>query len=81
MMSTTTVATDLIERAVTLACRAPSYHNSQPWRWVADRDGLHLSLDRSRIVESDLTGQAPENDQVPPPTPRRSLTDVLTVNA
>lgn len=49
----TTVATDVLEGAVALACRAPSYHNSQPWLWVADRDGLHLHLDSSRIVDSD----------------------------
>ena len=51
----TTVATEVLERAVALACRAPSYHNSQPWLWVADRDGLHLHLDPSRVVETDLT--------------------------
>ena len=53
-MSTTTVATDVLARAVALACRAPSYHNSQPWHWVVDRDGLHLSLDPRRIVQSDV---------------------------
>ena len=52
-MSMTNVATDVLRRAVALACRAPSYHNSQPWRWVADRDGLHLFLDRSRLVQTD----------------------------
>jgi hypothetical protein len=51
----TTVATEVLERAVALACRAPSYHNSQPWLWVADRDGLHLHLDPSRVVATDLT--------------------------
>ena len=55
MMPTTTMTKDRLERAVALACRAPSYHNSQPWRWVADRSGLHLFLDPRRIVESDLT--------------------------
>jgi hypothetical protein len=55
MMSTTTVATDVLARTVALACRAPSYHNSQPWRWVADRDGLHLFLDPNRVVDTDLT--------------------------
>jgi hypothetical protein len=35
--------------AVTLACRAPSLHNSQPWRWIAD-DALHLFADRTRLV-------------------------------
>ena len=51
----TTVSTEVLERSVALACRAPSYHNSQPWLWVADRDGLHLYLDPSRIVDTDLT--------------------------
>jgi hypothetical protein len=55
MTSTTTMTKDLLERTVALACRAPSYHNSQPWRWVADCNGLHLFLDPRRIVESDLT--------------------------
>jgi nitroreductase len=54
MMSMTKVATDVLRRAVALACRAPSYHNSQPWRWVADHDGLHLYLDPSRLVQTDL---------------------------
>ena len=53
MMSMTKVATDVLARAVALACRAPSYHNSQPWRWVANRDGLHLYLDPSRLVQTD----------------------------
>jgi nitroreductase len=53
-MSMTTVATDVLARAVALACRAPSYHNSQPWHWVADHDGLHLFLDPNRIVQTDL---------------------------
>jgi len=52
--SMTTVATDILARTVALACRAPSYHNSQPWHWVADRDGLHLFLDPNRLVQTDL---------------------------
>lgn len=43
---------ELIEEAVTLASRAPSLHNSQPWRWLAFRGGLALFLDRRRIVGS-----------------------------
>ena len=35
--------------AVTLACRAPSLHNSQPWRSIADGT-LHLFADRQRLV-------------------------------
>ncbi|WP_232078897.1 Acg family FMN-binding oxidoreductase [Mycobacterium florentinum] len=46
---------DVLKGAVTLACRAPSYHNSQPWHWVADRAGLHLFLDPARVVQTDPT--------------------------
>ena len=35
LMSEASMRTVVIERAVELACRAPSLHNSQPWRWVA----------------------------------------------
>jgi nitroreductase len=53
VISMTTVATDVLAQAVALACRAPSYHNSQPWRWVADRGVLNLFLDPSRLVQTD----------------------------
>ena len=53
--SMTTVPTDILARGVALACRAPSYHNSQPWHWVADRDRLHLYLDPNRVVQTDFT--------------------------
>src|SRR5947209_2003654 len=49
----TTVAMDVLKGAVALACRAPSYHNSQPWHWVVDRDGLQLYLDPGRVVQTD----------------------------
>src|SRR6516165_21809 len=51
----TTVATDTLSRTVGLACRAPSYHNSQPWHWVADRGRLNLYLDPNRVVQTDFT--------------------------
>jgi hypothetical protein len=41
-MPKTTIPLRLIEDAVLLACRAPSYHNSQPWRWVVGGGELHL---------------------------------------
>ena len=49
-MSEAVVDADVIKDAVELACRAPSLHNSQPWRWVAEGGGvLHLFADPSRI--------------------------------
>ena len=40
----------VIRDAVMLACRAPSLHNSQPWRWVAEGATLHLWADPSRLM-------------------------------
>ena len=51
-MPDTLVDTDILRAAVQLACRAPSLHNSQPWRWVAEGPGLDLYVDRSRILPS-----------------------------
>ncbi len=42
--------TATIETAVALACRAPSLHNSQPWRWVLDGSALHLHSDPDRLL-------------------------------
>ena len=48
----------VIADAVHLACRAPSFHNSQPWRFVGKGAGvLHLFLDRDRLVETDASGR------------------------
>ncbi|MVU78313.1 NAD(P)H nitroreductase [Nocardia sp. ET3-3] len=41
---------DTIGPAVRLAGRAPSLHNSQPWRWVFDGSALHLFSVRSRML-------------------------------
>lgn len=43
---------DVIREAVALACRAPSLHNSQPWRWVADGPTLHLFADVGRLMSA-----------------------------
>ncbi|MCP9270958.1 Acg family FMN-binding oxidoreductase [Mycolicibacterium arenosum] len=40
----------MLRDGVELACRAPSLHNSQPWRWVVDRGTLHLFADRARLL-------------------------------
>lgn len=34
-----------IETILTLATRAPSIDNTQPWRWRVDRTSLHLYTD------------------------------------
>ncbi|ROR90852.1 Acg family FMN-binding oxidoreductase [Nocardioides aurantiacus] len=45
----TAPAVEQLRRVVELACRAPSVHNSQPWRWRAhDGGSLELWADRSR---------------------------------
>jgi hypothetical protein len=46
----TTLDTQVLNKAVQLACRAPSVHNSQPWRWVAEDGVLRLFVDRRRTV-------------------------------
>jgi nitroreductase len=51
-MTRTLVDTEVIAGAVGLACRAPSLHNSQPWRWVASRTTVDLFGDPDRVVRS-----------------------------
>ncbi|WP_072810411.1 Acg family FMN-binding oxidoreductase [Rhodococcus zopfii] len=41
-----------VRMAVDLACRAPSVHNSQPWRWTYTDGRLDLFSDRSRLLPS-----------------------------
>lgn len=54
-MPKTMVNVDVIQTAIQLACRAPSLHNSQPWRWVINAGSgtgdLHLHLDRTRCMK------------------------------
>ncbi|OBF25520.1 nitroreductase family protein [Mycobacterium sp. ACS4331] len=56
-MASKTLTADVLRDAVDLACRAPSYHNSQPWHWVADGTELQLFLDPGRVVETDHGGR------------------------
>lgn len=42
----------VIETAVAVACRAPSLHNSQPWRWIADGNSVELHCDSDRLLPS-----------------------------
>ncbi|WP_327150749.1 Acg family FMN-binding oxidoreductase [Nocardia sp. NBC_01329] len=41
-----------VQAALSLARRAPSVHNTQPWRWVFDGHRLHLHRDTSRQLFS-----------------------------
>ncbi|GAA3465313.1 Acg family FMN-binding oxidoreductase [Saccharothrix longispora] len=46
-----------IDAAVALACRAPSVHNTQPWRWRVGDRSAHLYADASRrLPATDPTG-------------------------
>ena len=49
-MRDTMLDTEVIKDAVQLACRAPSLHNSQPWRWVLEDNTVQLYLDNERIL-------------------------------
>ncbi|MDV6304202.1 MULTISPECIES: Acg family FMN-binding oxidoreductase [Rhodococcus] len=42
--------TAVVEMLVELACRAPSVHNSQPWRWIYSEHVLDLYTDSSRVL-------------------------------
>ncbi|MCG7592623.1 NAD(P)H nitroreductase [Mycobacterium sp. PSTR-4-N] len=44
-MNSVTVDLDVLSDAVALACRAPSLHNSQPWRFISTGDVVSLFLD------------------------------------
>jgi len=43
-----TLDVDTVTAALEVAVRAPSIHNTQPWRWRLDAGGLALRADRSR---------------------------------
>ena len=56
-MPKTMIPAKVVEDAVHLACRAPSYHNTQPWRWVVEGGELHLFVDADRVVATDHGGR------------------------
>ncbi|KAA8960158.1 NAD(P)H nitroreductase [Mycobacterium sp.] len=49
--------TELVKQAVSLACRAPSLHNSQPWQWRFGGGELRLFVDPSRSMLGDPSGR------------------------
>jgi nitroreductase len=44
--------TEIVAKAIRLACRAPSLHNSQPWRWVVGEAVVDLFVDHERVIRS-----------------------------
>jgi nitroreductase len=63
MTTATTAAGQLghaeVTEAVLLACRAPSIHNTQPWRWQLRGGVLELRADRSRqLAVADRDGHS-----------------------
>lgn len=56
-MTKTAIALRDIEDAVHSACRAPSFHNSQPWSWVLESTTLRLFLDPDHLVDTDNSGR------------------------
>ena len=51
-MIRTIAKTEIVVKAIRLACRAPSLHNSQPWRWVVDEAAVDLFVDHERVIRS-----------------------------
>jgi hypothetical protein len=51
-MPQTVLDIQVLKKALLLACRAPSVHNSQPWCWVSEGAALQLFVDRRRWVHS-----------------------------
>ncbi len=56
-MPLTTLDSEVIQNALTSACRAPSLHNSQPWQWALSDGRLRLFLDPSRVIDADLSAR------------------------
>jgi hypothetical protein len=52
MMTQTTADTGVITKAIQLACRAPSLHNSQPWQWIVNETSVDLFADDRRVIRS-----------------------------
>lgn len=56
-MATLTVDRTLFEQAVSAAIRAPSLHNSQPWRFRLCTDSVEVLVDDTRMLPvADPTG-------------------------
>lgn len=51
-MTCATATTEIVAKAIRLACRAPSLHNSQPWRWIVGEEKVDLFVDHERVLRS-----------------------------
>jgi nitroreductase len=51
-MIETTIDAGVLAKAIRRACRAPSLHNSQPWRWIVDKTSVDLFADHRRVIRS-----------------------------
>ncbi len=57
-MNTQFPATETLCAVLTLATRAPSIYNTQPWRWRVDATSLHLYSDpRVELPNTDPDGR------------------------
>ena len=54
---TTTVLADKAGYLISAAARAPSVHNTQPWRFSLREDAIELRADRSRMLHGDPAGR------------------------
>jgi len=58
MIGQTAPPRDTLHAALSVACRAPSLHNSQPWRWQLAAHAVHLRADPARmLLATDPTGR------------------------
>jgi nitroreductase len=57
-MTVTTPDRPTVLAAIGVANRAPSVHNTQPWRWLVGDDSVHLMADRTRgLAATDPDGR------------------------
>ncbi len=56
-MLKTMLPVEVLEDGIRLACRAPSYRNSQPWNWIIDHSQLQLFIAPERVPSVDHAGR------------------------
>ncbi|MFC0527665.1 hypothetical protein [Phytohabitans kaempferiae] len=82
-MITTGYDTAVLDKAVRTAIRAPSMHNSQPWRFRLRDGGIEVRVDRERLRTALGRFGVPQMvmrigyGQPGVPTPRRAAAEVV----